>query len=314
MIYVTGPIQKGATLTGKAAFIKDYKYTVESEILTPFGEQEMVDSGKRFNERYPDLSAENEPFIRSTSINRVMDSADKFIEGFQLARGQATTGPTAPRISVAIPTDPKTSNPLFGGDCRRFHDTKREKKDQGSEAFFAKMMPGIRDRLNKEMIQGVDLSDLDILALMELCSFDTLADADQRNELSPFCEIFTEIEWMQHEYLQSLMFWYTYGWGNPLGPTQGIGFLNELTARLTGEPVEDVTTVNHTLDQDPNYFPLDRAIYLDFTHDIGMIPIFSALGLYKTTLSQTNMQTPADSGDSPVPGWCLLQVAPTLRG
>jgi hypothetical protein len=39
--------------------------------------------------------------------------------------------------------------------------------------------------------------------------------------------------------------------------------------------------LNHTLDSDPRTFPLDRAIYADFTHDKLVAAVVSALGLFK---------------------------------
>ena len=69
-------------------------------------------------------------------------------------------------------------------------------------------------------------------------------------------------------------------YGQPLGRVQGVGYVNELLARLTGTPVLLGTQVNTTLDTDPSTFPLDRALYADFTHDNQMAAIYAALGLF----------------------------------
>lgn len=61
---------------------------------------------------------------------------------------------------------------------------------------------------------------------------------------------------------------------------QGVGYINELLARLTNSPVNDSTSTNTTLDSDPATFPLDRTIYADFSHDNLMIPVFAAMGLF----------------------------------
>jgi hypothetical protein len=61
---------------------------------------------------------------------------------------------------------------------------------------------------------------------------------------------------------------------------QGVGYVNELLARLTGTPVADHTQTNTTLDADPATFPLGRAMYADFSHDNQMVAIFAALGLF----------------------------------
>ena len=69
-------------------------------------------------------------------------------------------------------------------------------------------------------------------------------------------------------------------YGQKLGRVQGVGYVNELLARLTGQPVQDETQTNHTLDESPITFPLDRSFYADFSHDNQMISIYSALGLF----------------------------------
>ena len=62
---------------------------------------------------------------------------------------------------------------------------------------------------------------------------------------------------------------------------QGVGYINELLARLTDSPVRDNTQTNRTLDSSPVTFPLDRTIYADFSHDNQMIAIYAALGLFR---------------------------------
>lgn len=70
-------------------------------------------------------------------------------------------------------------------------------------------------------------------------------------------------------------------YGQKLGRVQGVGYVNELLARLTGQPVTDNTQTNRTLDSSPDTFPLDRAFYADFSHDNEMIAIYAALGLFR---------------------------------
>ena len=79
-------------------------------------------------------------------------------------------------------------------------------------------------------------------------------------------------------------------YGEELGPVQGIGYVNELIARLTGQPVRDETQTNRTLDTSPVTFPLNRTIYADFSHDNQMVAIYSAIGLFpqQEPLSTTN--------------------------
>ena len=74
--------------------------------------------------------------------------------------------------------------------------------------------------------------------------------------------------------------------------------MNELIARMTGEKVNDRTTVNHTLDGSETTFPSGEALYVDVSHDNDMTAIFAALGLYNSTapLSNTSITTTGETG------------------
>ena len=69
---------------------------------------------------------------------------------------------------------------------------------------------------------------------------------------------------------------------------QGIGWVNELIARLTDSPVNDTTTVNQTLDSNPETFPLgpNATMYADFSHDNEMNAIFATLGILRMVDAQ----------------------------
>jgi hypothetical protein len=69
-------------------------------------------------------------------------------------------------------------------------------------------------------------------------------------------------------------------YGAFLGRVQGVGYINELLARLTNTPVNDSTQTNTTLTSNPATFPLNRTLYADFSHDNQMIAIYTALGLF----------------------------------
>jgi Histidine phosphatase superfamily (branch 2) len=72
-----------------------------------------------------------------------------------------------------------------------------------------------------------------------------------------------------------------YRYGQALGPVQGVGYINELLARLTESAVQDNTQTNRTLNSSPITFPLNRTLYADFSHDNEMIAIYAAMGLFK---------------------------------
>lgn len=74
-----------------------------------------------------------------------------------------------------------------------------------------------------------------------------------------------------------------YGQVQDLGRIQGVGYVNELLARLTKKPVKDNTQTNHTLDDNPKTFPLGERMYVDFSHDHEMAAVYSAIGLFNTS-------------------------------
>ncbi|KAL6231495.1 3-phytase B [Aspergillus navahoensis] len=278
-----GAIQKNATsFQGQYAFLESYNYTLGTEDLTTFGENQMVDSGTKFYRRYKDLARNNTPFIRASGSDRVVASAEKFIDGFRTAQlSDYDSNLAAPVVKVIIPEIDGFNNTLDHSTCVSFEND--ERADEIEANFTAVIGPPIRKRLENDL-PGVTLANGDVVYLMDMCSFDTMARTAHGTELSPFCALFTEKEWLQYDYLQSLSKYYGYGAGSPLGPAQGIGFTNELIARLTQSPVRDNTSTNHTLDSNPATFPLDRKLYADFSHDNSMISIFFAMGLYNGTL------------------------------
>ena len=93
-------------------------------------------------------------------------------------------------------------------------------------------------------------------------------------------------------------------YGQKLGPVQGVGYINELIARLTGKQVKDETQTNRTLDSSPATFPLDRTIYADFSHDDQMVAIYSAVGLF-----QQKDSLPTTS-DDPNRTWRVSRMVP----
>lgn len=270
-------------------FVEAYEYTLGADQLTAFGQQEMVNSGTKFYERYAALTRAHSPFVRSSGQDRVVESARNWTQGFHAARlaDEAANGrPDAyPYDIVTISEDAGSNNTLDHGLCTAFEDGAASAVGDDAQAeWLAVFAPNITARLNAGL-PGAGLADADTISLMDLCPYETVADA--RGALSAWCGLFTAHEWRAYDHYQSVGKYYGYGGGNPLGPTQGVGFANELVARLTGAPVADRTSTNRTLDADPATFPLNRTLYADFSHDNDLTGIFFALGLYD------NRTTPA---------------------
>ncbi|KAI9654645.1 MAG: hypothetical protein M1821_005852 [Bathelium mastoideum] len=292
--------------TGQYAFLANYSYTLGAGDLTAFGEREMFSSGLHFYHRYSHLTATSTPFIRSTYKPRVLDSAKAFSSGFHTARRTSQDSPDTGYPYPIFLIDVK-NNTLRHGQCQEFENSRTARGGGGEDAkkkWGHIFLPPIQKRL-RERLPGVEFSLQDALRLMDLCPFNTVASAN--GSQSGFCQLFTQQEWEQYDYFMTLGKYYAYGEGNYLGPTQGVGWVGELLARLTGDRyyVRDglYTSVNHTLDNDQKTFPLgpDYPLYADFSHDNDMTSIMAALGLYNTNvtgglLPKTGLRPPMSVG------------------
>ena len=266
---------------GPFAFLADYDYTLEADELTTFGKEELFQSGIKFFERYQALTKAATPFIRASGQSRVIVSAQKFVLGYNSVRGGNAT------LSLIIPEAAGSNNTLNGGLCPAFDNGYDSKIGGYAQGNFSKtFVPSIMKRA-QSYLPGTNLTYSDVISLMDLCPYETVASKDYQ-PLAPFCALFTTEEWHSYDYYQTLGKFYGPGPGNPLGPTQGVGFTNELIARLIDKPVRDHTSTNTTLDSDPATFPLGRALYADFSHDNDITSIFSAMGLYKATAPLSN--------------------------
>jgi hypothetical protein len=280
---------------GKYAFLAAYNYTLGADQLTTFGQQEMVNSGVKFFERYTSLGLKVTPFVRSSSEDRVVESAQNWTQGFHQAlkehNGRDAT--TYPYSITVISEDEGSNNTLNHGLCTAFESGPDSKIGGNAQnTWMSVFVPPIQSRLNTDL-PGANFSSTDVISFMDLCPFNTIASPI--GTLSPFCDLFSDSEWRSYDYYQSLGKYYGYGNGNPLGPTQGVGFVNELIARLTGKAVADSTSTNHTLDSNPATFPVggDNVLFADFSHDNDLTGIFGALGLYNSTqpLKNTTIET-----------------------
>ncbi|TKA76099.1 hypothetical protein B0A55_04411, partial [Friedmanniomyces simplex] len=298
--------------TGPYAFLADYEYTLGADQLTVFGQQELINSGIKYYNRYEQLTSHLTPFVRSSGEARVVESAQNWTQGFQAAKfadrrsGRADT--SYPYPIVVIPETDGENNTLNHGWyvdngnclCNAFESGPDDNIASDAQAQWAAVfIPPIRSRLNAAL-PGANLTVAETVYMMDLCPFNTVASSN--STISAFCALFTKEEWHQYSYYETLNKYYGFSYGNPLGPTQGVGYSNELIARLTSRPVDDESSTNHTLDSSNVTFALGRRLYADFSHDNDMTAIFSALGLYNGTTgllpNTTILEAPQANGYS----------------
>ena len=275
----------------------------------------MVNSGIKLYQRYSSLIRDytdpgSLPFVRASGQERVIASAENFTTGFYSAlladkQPPSSALPLPQQEMLIISEAPTANNTMHHGLCRAFEDSITG--DEAQAKFIAANFPPITARLNTQF-RGVTLSDTDVVSLMDLCPFDTVAyppsslttasslSEGPNKRISPFCTLFNPQDFTIYDYLQSLGKYYGYGPGNSLASTQGVGYVNELLARLTRSPVVDNTTTNSTLTGNEETFPLNRTVYADFSHDNDMMGILTALRLFEGVSPMSNETIPEKYG------------------
>lgn len=292
--------ENSSSFEGNTSFLADVEYTLGADELTTFGEQQLYNSGVKFYRRYASLARTKHMFVRASGQSRVIASANHFVDGFHAAMVQDKSNLTGdyPYDILTISEDATANNSMSHAICTAFEEEDDDIIDARGQAPWNDIwLPPIVTRVN-DQLPGVNLSNAEVTYLMDLCPFFTVADP--QGKLSDFCGLFDEDEFKQYDYYTSLGKYYHYGAGDPLGPTQGVGYVNELIARLTNTPVEDHTSTNSTLDSDPATFPIggDNVLFADFSHDNDMTSVFFALGLFNNTepLNNTAVQSAEETG------------------
>ncbi|KAJ7336943.1 histidine phosphatase superfamily [Mycena albidolilacea] len=252
-------------------FLKTFAYSLGVADLVPFGAHQSSQAGALAFTRYSDLvSARSLPFVRASSSPRVVDTATNWTAGFSAASHHVYN----PSLSVILSEN--GNDTLDNSMCPNAGDS-----DAQTDAWLAVFAPNITARLNR-WAPGANVTDTETYSLISMCPFHTVASfvPGAALTLSPFCELFTTDEFAAFEYSMDLDKYYGTGYGAPLGRVQGVGYVNELLARLTQTPVNDSTQTNTTLTANRVTFPLDRTLYADFSHDNEMAAIYAAMGLF----------------------------------
>ncbi|TLS21473.1 uncharacterized protein PpBr36_10258 [Pyricularia pennisetigena] len=263
-------------------FLRDYKHNVLKGNLNSLGHHESINAGKHFYRRYHNLARNNDPFIRYDASERVVESGVGWAQGFHLAALADKTRvvpDSFPYKTLKMPSGKGLNNTLGRKECPK--DIYSKSKTT-VDKFQAKFLTGIADRLNRNL-PGANLSVKDAFDLMDLCTMETAATVLKTGVLSPVCGLFEEKDWKVFNQYHNAVKWHTCSYGNPFGPTLGVGWVNELIARLLQKPVVDHTSTNRTLTSNPATFPLKNKLYADFTHATSFLTIYSALGLLGST-------------------------------
>jgi len=269
--------KNGTQFTGKLAFLNDWDYRLGEAELTARGRQELFDSGVLHFFNYGKLynTAASKIVARTTTMVRMLQSAENFLNGFF---GPAWTNNAT--LEVIIESE-GYNNSLAGNKmCDNAANDNGATGDQAMDEWMAVYLRNATERFRRRISGGsrkLNWTVEDTYNAQTMCPYETVALGS-----SAFCTLFTWNEWEGFGYMTDLKLYGSYGMGSPVGRSIGLGFVEELIARLEGrfpEPPADSIALNQTLDDQPSTFPLNQTIYFDFSHDDEMFSMLTALGL-----------------------------------
>lgn len=257
--------------SGDLAFLENWNYTLGAETLVHHGAQELFDSGIKHYYAYAKLLenlTDHKPVIRTTSQSRMLDTARYWTLGF--------FGWDAPsKVNLEVITESeKQNNTLAPYFCTNANKASFQLGNNLSSEWQKVYLKNPIHRLQKHL-KGIKLDEKLVYGMMSICAYETAVMG-----YSEFCPLFTKKEYEDYEYDIDLQFMGNYGFMNPLGRAQGLGWVVEFMDRITKSKFNGpVTGQNTTLDKNSTYFPVDQRLYADFTHDNVITSVLTALNV-----------------------------------
>ncbi|XWW92257.1 hypothetical protein V2A60_000180 [Cordyceps javanica] len=257
-----------ATFHKALSFLQQWKYELGTDILVPKGRQELFDSGVLHNYMYGKLYNPNSKIIvRTTTQDRMLKSAENWLAGFFGLdwRNNAT-------IEVII--EGRNYNNSLAGylNCPNSNT-----KTPGYEAPTTWIGIYLKDAVSRfnDMSDDFEWTATDVYAAQTMCPYETVSYG-----FSKFCDLFTYEEWQGFGYSIDLSFSSTNGFHSPTGRAIGIGYQQEVMARLKNQTLGySGSQINVTLDNNVETFPLNQSLYFDFSHDTNIVSVLTAFGL-----------------------------------
>lgn len=287
--------------TGPLSFLNTYTYLLNDDgYLNNLGAQTEFAAGASFWNRYGRLlfdavpgqlaynasysngTARPKPVLRTTSQSRMRNTEINWALGFFGPSFQVVPDPTLANATSAfdvlvIPEGGSENNTLAAYDSC-FGDYVYDVGYMGDldlTTYIPKYLAAATERLSQYVPASFNLTANDTYAMQSICAYEATSIGE-----SQFCGFFTLDEWDGFELTLDTEYYYDYSWGQPTGRAQGIGYLQELLARLQNEYINvSNTSVNSTLTDNPTTFPLGREFYADFSHDDIIISVLTAMSL-----------------------------------
>jgi len=133
----------------------------------------------------------------------------------------------------------------------------------------------------KSVLPGFNLTRNDIVAMQQFCGYETVLSGS-----SPFCNAFTEEEWLGFEYANDLWYQHLLGYSSNVGPYLGFPFLKSASHQLwhpTDTSILKKKKGKLPLPREPPSIPLDQNLFIYLTHRQEPPALLTTLGLYNDT-------------------------------
>lgn len=261
-----------ANYTGELSFLNNWSYQLGAEILVPVGKQELFDSGTLHYYQYGHLYNNNGSKIvaRSTTQDRMTQSAEYFLAGFF---GLQWTQNATLELMIENTTG-IWNNTLAGYDnCNNSNTYVSTGGNNATTQWASIYLANATARLHA-LAPGFNWTTTDSYNAQSLCAYETVAFG-----FSQFCSLFTYEEWEGYEYSVDISFAGNNAFQSPTGRAVGIGYVEEILARLQHHVITTPTAqINLTFDNNTVTFPLHQSLNFDFSHDTNIMSILTAFG------------------------------------
>ncbi|KAL5614367.1 hypothetical protein BROUX41_004473 [Berkeleyomyces rouxiae] len=257
--------------SGELAFLNGWKYALGAEILVPKGRQELFESGVLHAYMYGQMyDPQTKIIARTTTQDRMLKSAENFMAGFFGLEW-------ANNVTLELIIEEAGFNNSLAGymNCPNANEERGGVEARSTWVDIYLQNGKYTTSRFKSMVEGFDWTINDTYAAQTLCPYETVAFGS-----SKFCELFTYEEWEGFGYSLDLEFSASSGFQSPTGRAIGIGYQQEVVARLKNSTLDySHSQINTTLDSSLSTFPLNQSLYLDFSHDSNIVSVLAAFGL-----------------------------------
>lgn len=264
------------TATGDLEFLSNWQVSKGLNELTTYGNKELFDKGAKLFYRYGLLAQKQTSKIhaRATTMERVTASANYFLSGFF---GLEWQDKAELELIIDAPGFNSTLSP--SNLCTT---DKLNEPESNAKNFRKAYLNKAKKRLNK-MLQNAELTISEVIGMQKLCGIETVSLGS-----SDFCKLFTLEEWKGFNTYYGYRDYNLNFFGHPKAKANGMGWLNDLYARISGNSLNVQTTNNSTLQDSSDY---KENIYFDFTHSSVILNVLTALDIpdLKTQYSIDNL-------------------------